>query len=81
MKAIARLILKSHADQRASDPRLMETGPLFAAPAPRRIGAEQLIDSLFAATGKPFQLEPVNLDLDSVRTIENALDLVALALE
>jgi mono/diheme cytochrome c family protein len=75
MKAIARLILTSHAYQRAVDPKLKETSPLFAAPAPRRIGAEQLVDSLFAATGKPFALEPVNLDLDSVRTIDNALDL------
>jgi hypothetical protein len=75
LKAIARLIVTSHAYQRAVDPDLKETGPLFAAPAPRRIGAEQLVDSLFAATGKPFALERVNLDLDSVRTIENALDL------
>ncbi len=75
VKAVARLILNSHAYQRAVDPALKETGPLFAAPAPRQIGAEQLVDSLFAATGTPFQLERVNLDLDSVRTIENALDL------
>jgi hypothetical protein len=75
LKAITRLILTSHAYQRATDASLAATGPLFAAPAPRRIGAEQLIDSLFAATGKPFALEPVNLDVDSVRTIDNALDL------
>lgn len=75
LKAITRLILTSHAYQRASDPQLTATGPLFAAPAPRRVGAEQLIDSLFAATGKPFALELVNLDVDSVRTIDNALDL------
>ena len=75
LKAISKLILTSHAYQRASDPKLSATGPLFAAPAPRRIEAEQLIDSLFAATGKPFALEPVNLDVDSVRTIDNALDL------
>ncbi|WP_414663148.1 DUF1553 domain-containing protein [Horticoccus sp. 23ND18S-11] len=75
MKAVARLILTSHAYQRATDATLTETGPLFAAPAPRRIQAEQLVDSYFAATGKPFVLEQVNLDLDSVRTIDNALDL------
>jgi hypothetical protein len=74
-KAIVRLILTSHAYQRAADPTLKITGPLFTAPAPRRIDAEELLDSLFAATGKPFTLEPVNLDVDSVRTIENALDL------
>jgi hypothetical protein len=74
-KALARLILNSHAYQRAADRSLAETGPLFTAPAPRRISAEQLVDSLFAATGKPFVVEPVNLDVDSVRTIDNALDL------
>lgn len=75
LRALARLILNSHAYQRAADPALAAPSPLFVAPAPRRIGAEQLVDSLFAATGKPFAVEPVNLDLDSVRTIENALDL------
>ena len=74
-KALARLILSSHAYQRSADRSLAATGPLFTAPAPRRIAAEQFVDSLFAATGKPFAVEPVNLDLDSVRTIENALDL------
>ncbi len=74
-KAIARLILTSHAYQRAVDPQLTVPSPLFTAPAPRRIGAEQLVDSLFAATGKPFVVEPVVLDIDSVRTIDNALDL------
>ena len=74
-KAVARIILNSHAYQRAVDPALAETSPLFTAPAARRIGAEQLVDSLFAATGKPFVLEPINLDVDSVRTIDNALDL------
>jgi hypothetical protein len=75
LRAIARLIFNSHAYQRAADPALAEPSPLFVAAAPRRMGAEQLVDSLFAATGKPFAVEPVNLDLDSVRTIENALDL------
>ena len=74
-KALARIILNSHAYQRAADRTLAETSPLFTAPAPRRIAAEQLVDSLFAATGKPFVLEPINLDIDSVRTTDNALDL------
>jgi mono/diheme cytochrome c family protein len=74
-KAVTRLILTSHAYQRAADPTLRATGPFFAAPAPRPIGAEQLVDSLFAAAGVPFDLEPINLDVDSVRTIGNALDL------
>lgn len=75
MKALARLILTSHAYQRAVDPALSGPSPLFTAPAPRRISAEQLVDSLFAATGKPFVLEPVNIDLDSTRPIFSNLDL------
>ena len=74
-KVIARLVLNSHAYQRATDATLAATSPLFIAPAPRRMAAEQLVDSLFAATGKPFSVEAVNLDVDSVRTIDNALDL------
>ncbi|MSU49728.1 MAG: DUF1553 domain-containing protein [Opitutus sp.] len=74
-KAIARLILMSHAYQRAVDPQLSATSALFTAPAPRRIGAEQLVDSLFAATGKPFLVEPVNIDLDSARPMNVSLDL------
>jgi hypothetical protein len=74
-KALARVILNSHAYQRTADRTLVETSPLFTAPAPRRIAAEQLVDSLFAATGKPFVVEPINLDIDSVRTTDNALDL------
>ncbi len=75
LRALARLILGSHAYQRATDPALAAPSPLFVAPAPRRINAEQLVDSLFAATGKPFAVEQVCLDIDSVRTVENALDL------
>ncbi len=75
MKAIARLILNSHAYQRATDSALTETSPLFISPAPRRLQAEQIVDSVFHATGTPFDLEPVNLDLDSVRRVDIALNL------
>jgi len=75
LKAIARLILNSHAYQRAVDPLLTEPSPLFIAPAPRRLGAEQIVDSLFAATGAPFELEEVSLDLDSVRALDNSITL------
>lgn len=75
VKALSRLILTSHAYQRATDPNLLETSRLFVAPAPRALAAEQLVDSLFTATGKPFRIEEVNLDVDSVRTIDNALNL------
>jgi mono/diheme cytochrome c family protein len=75
VKALARLILTSHAYQRAVDPELSAPSPLHTAPAPRRIGAEQLVDSLFAATGKPFAVEPVVIDLDSARPINVSIDL------
>lgn len=75
IKAVSRLILNSHAYQRATDPTLLETSPLYIAPAPRRLTAEQLVDSVFHATGTPFDLEEVSLDIDSVREIKNAISL------
>ena len=75
VKVVSRLILNSHAYQRATDPTLAETSPLFVSPAPRRLQAEQIVDSVFHATGTPFDLEPVNLDLDSVRQVDIALNL------
>ncbi|CAK9074236.1 Planctomycete cytochrome C, partial [Durusdinium trenchii] len=42
IKAISRLILNSHAYQRTTDPTLTETSPLYIAPAPRRLTAEQI---------------------------------------
>lgn len=75
MKAVARLILNSHAYQRAVDAHLQEPSALFNAPAPRRISPQQLVDSMFSATGKPFVVEPLNIDLDSIRTADRALDL------
>lgn len=75
IKAISRLILTSHAYQRATDSTLTEPSPLFISPAPRRLTAEQIVDSVFHATGTPFDLEEVSLDIDSVRVIRNALTL------
>ncbi|MCA8988508.1 MAG: DUF1553 domain-containing protein [Planctomycetaceae bacterium] len=75
IKAVSRLILNSHAYQRATNPSLAQTSPLYIAPAPRRLSAEQIVDSVFHATGTPFELEEVSLDIDSVREIPNALTL------
>ncbi|MBN9117851.1 MAG: DUF1553 domain-containing protein [Planctomycetes bacterium] len=75
VKALARLILNSHAYQRAVDPALKDTPVLFTAPAKRRLQAEQIVDSLFAATGKPFRLEEVSLDVDSVRELGTSITL------
>jgi hypothetical protein len=75
IKALARLVLNSHAYQRAVDPAAKKTSPLYIAPAPRRLSAEQIVDSLFSAAGKPFKLEEVSLDLDGVRGQHNSITL------
>ncbi|YCM44665.1 DUF1553 domain-containing protein [Verrucomicrobiaceae bacterium 227] len=75
LKHLARLILNSHAYQRANDPALKETSPLFTSPAPRRLKAEQIVDSLFHATGKPFRTEEMNIDVDGRRPLSNTLTL------
>ena len=74
-KPIARLILTSHAYQRAVDHTLVTTSPLFISPATRRLTAEQVVDSLFAATGKPFTLEEASLDVDGARNQANSITL------
>jgi len=75
LKHLARLIFNSHAYQRATDDTLAETSPLFTSPAPRRLSAEQIVDSLFHATGKPFRTEAMNIDVDGKRPLKNTLDL------
>lgn len=75
LKSLARLIFNSHAYQRSTDPRLRETSPLFTSPAPRRLLAEQIVDSLFHATGKPFRTEEMNIDVDGKRALSNTLSL------
>lgn len=64
--AISRLIFESHAYQRQSSPDLRRPESLFVAPAPRAMSAEQVVDSLFAATGKPFVVEELSFDLDGI---------------
>jgi hypothetical protein len=75
LKHLSRLILNSHAYQRAVDPTLKETPVLFTAPARRRLEAEQIVDSLFAATGAPFRLEEVSLDVDGIRDLNSSITL------
>ncbi len=74
-KNLARVILNSSAYQRATDTRLRNTSPLFTSPAPRRLDAETIVDSLFAATGKPFHTEEVSLDIDGRRDLKNSISL------
>lgn len=75
MKQVARLILNSHAYQRSTDASLRQPSQLYVSPAPRRLPAEQIVDSLFAATGKPFRTEEVSLDIDGRRDLGNSISL------
>jgi hypothetical protein len=74
-KKLAKRIFTSHAYQRATDPALKEPDVLYAAPAPRRLTAEQVVDSLFAATGKAMRTEEASLDIDGQRDLGNSLNL------
>ena len=71
LKHIARLILKSKAYQaRAGSP-----GSNPPSPVRRRMSAEQILDSLFAAVGKPFRAEELCLDIDGRRPPTEFLNL------
>jgi hypothetical protein len=48
---------------------------LAAVPARRRMSAEQVLDSMFAAVGKPFRAEELNLDPDGRRPPTEFLNL------
>ena len=75
LKHVARLILNSHTYQRETTPDGSNESPpaerLFAAPARRRMTAEQLVDSLFVAVGKRFDCEEMNLDVDCRRPVKD----------
>lgn len=73
--ALRRLIMTSAAYQRASDPGLSAVDPLYRAPSRRRLAAEQVVDGLFAASGRPMRLEEVSLDIDGVRDQGNSISL------
>jgi hypothetical protein len=75
LRQIERLILNSQAYQRAVDPNLKEPDALYAAPARRRLGAEQIVDSLFAAVGKDLGVGEISLDVDGGRDVKNSISL------
>jgi hypothetical protein len=79
LKHVARTILNSRAYQAqiAAGPAAPETAPASApgAPTRRRMTAEQLVDSLFAAVGKEFGAEELNLDPDGRRPPTEFLNL------
>ena len=79
LKHVAGLILNSHAYQRRAGLRDPETDEpkdrLFASPMRRRLSAEQLVDSLYAAVGKPMRTEELTLDNDGRRPSSTFLSL------
>lgn len=78
LKHVAQLIFQSHAYQRQPDADAIGNrgrAELFAGPTPRRMTAEQVVDSLFVASGKPWHVEELNIDVDSTRSYEQSLNL------
>jgi mono/diheme cytochrome c family protein len=71
-KHIARLIMNSEAYQRKA--RALKPGatPDFSAPIPRRMSAEQVVDSLFSAVGKKLDSEELTFDMDGTQ-VEKAM--------
>ncbi len=79
LKHVARLIFNSHTYQRVAGqdtPKSDESADrLFASPMRRRLAAEQMVDSLFAVTGKPIQSELLTLDNDAKSSAKDFLNL------
>jgi len=71
-KHIARLIMNSQAYQRKTRPLKPGATPDFSAPLPRRMTAEQVVDSLFSAVGKKLDSEELTFDVDGTQ-VEKAM--------
>lgn len=70
LKHVIRLVLTSQAYQREARSGNLTAVPerrFFAAPDRRRLAAEQVVDTLFAAAGKPMQVEEITFDPDARR--------------
>jgi hypothetical protein len=74
---LSRLILNSESYRRISlsNPVQAASSRFFAAPLRRRLSAEQLVDSLFAATGTPLFAEELTLDVDGIYPNKNFLNM------
>lgn len=81
LKSTARIILKTQAWQRAVVPtEASQVDPFaaqFAGQAERRLSAEQMVDSLYAAVGKSFDTEKLTLDQEGRRPETSFLNLGA----
>ncbi|QDU29759.1 hypothetical protein ETAA8_48740 [Anatilimnocola aggregata] len=74
MKQLARAIFNSQAYQRQTSSDL-KLNKLFAAPVRRRLSAEQVLDSLFAAADKRLHCEELNIDVDGSRLEASSISL------
>jgi hypothetical protein len=77
LRASARLILNTAAWQRTTAPDDSPLTENFAAQSLRRMTAEQLLDSLYAAAGKTFDAEMLTLDPEGRRPDDSFLNLGA----
>ena len=68
LKHLQSRILHSDAYQRRSRPLEKGAQPDFAGPLPRRMTAEQIVDSLFAAAGKALDSEELTMDNDGTQS-------------
>ena len=78
LRRLARLILTSQVYQRASTGRNLEAAAeqrFFAAPEARRLSAEQVVDTLFAVSGQPMDVEEITLDSDARRPADSFISL------
>jgi len=65
LRQLSRLIMTSQAYQRTAVGRNLQAAPeqrFFAAPEPRRLTAEQVVDALFAASGREMDVEELSFD-------------------
>ena len=76
VKHLTRLILNSRAYQSVAESlRDSDSGHGATGLRSRRLTAEQLIDSLFVAAGKPFNVEEINIDVDGGRRQDVSISL------
>lgn len=78
MKALARHIFNSHTYQRQVDVEgdsNRDRAKLLAGTRRRRLTAEQVVDSLFDAAGKPLNVEDQNIDVDGGRKWDQSINL------
>ncbi len=75
LKSTARLILLTNAWQRQTAPDDAPVTKAFGAQSLRRMTAEQMLDSLYAAVGKSFDAEMLTLDPEGRRPDDTFLNL------